>query len=67
MVGVGTVIADNPQLSVREVEGPCPVRVVIDPQFQDARLRADAGGRRGADPGDPVRLNGREARACSPS
>lgn len=30
IVGVGTVIADNPQLSVREVKGPDPVRVVID-------------------------------------
>lgn len=34
VVGVGTVIADDPQLSVREVEGPCPVRVVIDPRFR---------------------------------
>lgn len=30
IVGVGTVVADNPQLSVREVNGPDPVRVVID-------------------------------------
>ena len=30
IVGVGTVKADNPRLSVREVEGPDPVRVVID-------------------------------------
>ena len=34
VVGVGTVIADDPQLSVREVDGPCPVRVVIDPNFR---------------------------------
>ena len=34
VVGVGTVIADDPQLSVREVEGPCPTRVVIDPNFR---------------------------------
>lgn len=34
VVGVGTVIADDPQLSVREVEGPCPARVVIDPHFR---------------------------------
>ena len=34
VVGVGTVIADDPQLSVREVEGPCPARVVIDPNFR---------------------------------
>ena len=30
IVGVGTVKADNPKLSVRLVEGPSPVRVVID-------------------------------------
>ncbi len=30
IVGVGTVKADNPRLSVREVPGPSPVRVVID-------------------------------------
>lgn len=30
IVGVGTVISDNPQLSVRAVSGPSPVRVVID-------------------------------------
>ena len=44
VVGVGTVIADDPQLSVREVEGPCPVRVVIDPNFRMpdcARMLAD--------------------------
>jgi diaminohydroxyphosphoribosylaminopyrimidine deaminase/5-amino-6-(5-phosphoribosylamino)uracil reductase len=34
VVGVGTVIADDPQLSVREVQGPCPARVVIDPHFR---------------------------------
>jgi diaminohydroxyphosphoribosylaminopyrimidine deaminase/5-amino-6-(5-phosphoribosylamino)uracil reductase len=47
VVGVGTVIADDPQLSVREVEGPCPARVVIDPNFrlpEDARLRCASGG-----------------------
>lgn len=30
IVGVNTVTADNPRLSVRLVEGPSPVRVVID-------------------------------------
>jgi riboflavin-specific deaminase-like protein len=34
VVGVGTVIADDPQLNVREVEGPCPARAVIDPNFR---------------------------------
>ena len=44
VVGVGTVIADDPQLNVREVEGPCPARVVIDPNFRlpvDARMLRD--------------------------
>ena len=31
VVGAGTVRADDPQLTVREVTGPNPVRVVIDP------------------------------------
>lgn len=31
VVGVGTVQADNPRLTVRRVPGPNPVRVVIDP------------------------------------
>ncbi len=32
VVGAGTVRADDPQLTVREVAGPNPVRVVIDPR-----------------------------------
>ncbi len=31
IVGIGTAIADDPQLTTRHVEGPHPVRVVIDP------------------------------------
>ena len=31
IVGVGTAIADDPQLTTRHVDGPSPVRVVIDP------------------------------------
>ena len=31
IVGIGTAIADDPQLTTRHVEGPNPVRVVIDP------------------------------------
>jgi len=31
VVGVGTAIADDPQLTTRHVEGPSPARVVIDP------------------------------------
>lgn len=30
VVGAGTVVADDPQLTVRRVEGPNPVRVVLD-------------------------------------
>ncbi|MGI9494203.1 MAG: RibD family protein [Geminicoccaceae bacterium] len=32
VVGAGTVCYDNPQLTVREVEGRSPTRVVIDPR-----------------------------------
>jgi diaminohydroxyphosphoribosylaminopyrimidine deaminase / 5-amino-6-(5-phosphoribosylamino)uracil reductase len=39
VVGVGTVLADDPQLTVRLVEGPNPARVVIDP---NGRLPASA-------------------------
>lgn len=39
IVGVGTAIADDPQLTTRHVEGPNPVRVVIDPH---GRMPADA-------------------------
>jgi len=31
VVGVGTVIADDPRLTVRRVAGPNPARVIIDP------------------------------------
>jgi diaminohydroxyphosphoribosylaminopyrimidine deaminase/5-amino-6-(5-phosphoribosylamino)uracil reductase len=34
VVGVGTVIADDPQLTVRVVVGRNPARVVIDPRFR---------------------------------
>jgi riboflavin-specific deaminase-like protein len=37
VVGAGTVARDDPQLTVRHVEGPNPVRVVLDPS---ARLDA---------------------------
>jgi riboflavin-specific deaminase-like protein len=49
VVGIGTVIADNPQLTVRNVAGPHPTRVVIDPKGRlgaGARVFADDGVRR---------------------
>jgi len=39
VVGIGTVAVDDPQLTTRHVEGPSPVRVIIDP---NGRLRSDA-------------------------
>lgn len=49
VVGVGTAIADNPQLTVRRVAGPQPARAVIDPNGRlgsDARLFSNDGNRR---------------------
>ncbi len=37
VVGAGTVCYDDPQLTVREVEGSSPVRVVIDPKRRLAK------------------------------
>ena len=57
VVGVGTVVADDPQMTVREVEGPCPARIVIDPNFRlpdCARMLAD-----GAAPIYAVQADGR--------
>jgi riboflavin-specific deaminase-like protein len=63
MVGVGTVIADDPRLDVRRVPGRTPARIVIDPRGRvppDARaLDARDGARRiliqgdGLDPSPP--------------
>lgn len=39
IVGAGTVVADDPRLTVRRTEGPNPVRVILDP---DGRIPADA-------------------------
>jgi diaminohydroxyphosphoribosylaminopyrimidine deaminase / 5-amino-6-(5-phosphoribosylamino)uracil reductase len=39
VIGVGTAIADDPQLTVRRVAGPQPARVIIDPK---GRLGAGA-------------------------
>lgn len=49
VVGVGTALADNPQLTVREVSGPQPARAVIDAKGRldaDVRMFADDGVRR---------------------
>lgn len=49
VVGIGTVIADDPQLNVRRVAGPDPARVVIDPNGRlpvSARILRDDGVRR---------------------
>jgi riboflavin-specific deaminase-like protein len=49
IVGIGTVTADDPQLTVRRIEGPSPARVIIDPRgriARSARLLAADGCRR---------------------
>lgn len=49
VVGVGTVLADDPQLNVRLVEGENPARVVIDPKGRlnpKARIWGDDGAKR---------------------
>ncbi len=49
VVGVGSALADDPQLTVRRVVGPNPARVVLDPRGRlatTARLLADDGVRR---------------------
>ena len=49
VVGIGTVLADDPQLNVRRVAGRDPARVIIDPSGrlpEDARCLKDDGARR---------------------
>src|SRR6267142_578546 len=49
VVGVGTALADDPQLTVRHVAGPNPARVVVDPRGRigtRARMFAANGVRR---------------------
>lgn len=67
IVGASTVVLDDPQLTTRRVEGPSPVRIVLDPRGRvpaTARMfaahgesfavRSAAGGQRPADPRDVV-------------
>ena len=45
MVGIGTVLADNPELTVRDADGSDPLRVIIDSCLKtppDARILADS-------------------------
>jgi riboflavin-specific deaminase-like protein len=51
IVGAGTVAADDPQLTTREVPGPNPLRVVLDP-----RRRLEAGRRLFTDRAAPTLL-----------
>src|SRR5215470_9996108 len=49
VIGVGTAIADDPQLTVRRVSGPNPARVIIDPKGRlplNARVLAADGARK---------------------
>lgn len=61
VVGVGTAIADDPQLTVRHVPGPSPARVVIDPRGRmpaSLRLLEDDGARR-------IVIRGEDAADCA--
>ncbi len=49
VIGVGTALADDPQLTVRLVDGPQPARIVLDPRGRlssNARVLTDDGVRR---------------------
>jgi diaminohydroxyphosphoribosylaminopyrimidine deaminase/5-amino-6-(5-phosphoribosylamino)uracil reductase len=59
LVGVGTVVLDDPQLTVRDVPGVSPVRVVLDPALQlpvDAKILHQ--------PGETLILTSARARAA---
>ncbi len=54
VVGVNTVLADDPQLTVRLVDGPSPVRVVIDPSARLPLSDAATVGRMFRDGAGPI-------------
>ena len=60
LVGIGTVLADDPQLTVREVRGRDPLRVVVD---TDARTPMNAKVVRAKDPQRTVVFVARDADA----
>jgi len=60
VIGVGTAIADDPRLTVRAVEGPSPVRVVLDPEG-----RLPAGTQLLSDAVAPVIVIRRDGRAAA--
>jgi diaminohydroxyphosphoribosylaminopyrimidine deaminase/5-amino-6-(5-phosphoribosylamino)uracil reductase len=60
LVGIGTVIADDPQLTVREVKGRDPLRVIVD---TDARTPPNAKVVRAKDPQRTVIFVARDADA----
>src|ERR1043166_1985333 len=43
VIGVGTALADDPQLTVRRVSGPNPARVILDPHGRVGPRRAASG------------------------
>jgi riboflavin-specific deaminase-like protein len=62
VIGAGTAIADDPQLTVRRIAGPSPARVVIDPNGRlpaTARMLAEDGIRR-------IVLTGKRSRIVLP-
>ncbi len=62
VIGAGSVIADDPQLTVRRVAGSHPARVVIDPNG-----RLDAGARVFAEDGVQRLLFTAQGTRCAPS
>jgi diaminohydroxyphosphoribosylaminopyrimidine deaminase/5-amino-6-(5-phosphoribosylamino)uracil reductase len=49
LIGIGTAVADDPQLTVRRIAGPSPARIVLDPKGRlspNARVLNEDGMRR---------------------